>query len=976
MTSRGWRRRPCKTFINLASDGKQKGVTMFSLLFLAAVLSSTLALLAEILPPPPPDELTERELEKLEEEGRRQEAKKQEEERRLRENRLRLLRRRTEKLQLGEPRRSFSTFFSNEARAIRKAGRRLASGIEKEGRKLAGKERETIAGIAGGWKRMQARYRVARIAAERRHQAEERRRAIELRAEERRRQRALEADGRRRKAEDRKRALALNAEEHERQQELMAEERRRIAEQNRLELRRRKEEARLEEQKEERRRIEEEAEKAARRREAAEERRHRRELEAEERMKEERRKQILEARKEEQRRKAAEERRRRLEEEHLALRRKQEQANAERQRQKEAEMRRTQEEERRILREHERAIRRRAWAVRKQRIARRWRKLVEGPATQEAEVHYAFRPVRWRPARPEQAREDEATLLWQRKRELEALERQKQIREEDAEAENAAKKRLLAEQQAHLRIREQHRKFVEKKGKDALMKEDARRHLLDERRIMKEHQKAIAEKARAQKRKNLLEGWQHFIHHLHEKERSRRNAAEKREHQRELIRARRLREKEQERLRHEHEQELRGKAWTTKKRQWARRWNSFFAVQHHSAREKAGHHRELDEHTILKEHAHHVRRKRWMLMRKRLEQGWKNLIKAHERKELRRQKEVVHGHLRRIAEAAKAKQLAEAKAKRETEERDWLMHERFEERKRHAVHRQLQEEERVAMAGEDRQLKAKNELRKAFRKFRDQARELETELAIARKRRDREAHVIKENTTRGRELLLGREAYLQREDARREAELASEGFLQEVKVRPKRTIQESKQERLRHSAEQALLRKMIEQEERRIREEAGQLPSFIATERMPLEQEKKIREERDRIRVEASQLVNARAKDLLRQERQHMHEIHRAMRQVKREAVYPLELQKEHYTKTHFLPSRVEEVMELIGKAREEMLRLNLARVKLIYQDIMRLYLRLSPDEKMKVHAEINELYHERKRAEALLVRTSTHGQK
>ena len=169
---------------------------------------------------------------------------------------------------------------------------------------------------------------------------------------------------------------------------------------------------------------------------------------------------------------------------------------------------------------------------------------------------------------------------------------------------------------------------------------------------------------------------------------------------------------------------------------------------------------------------------------------------------------------------------------------------------------------------------------------------------------------------------------------------------------------------------------MIEQEERRIREEAGQLPSFIATERMPLEQEKKIREERDRIRVEASQLVNARAKDLLRQERQHMQEIHRAMRQVKREAVYPLELQKEHYTKTHFLPSRVEEVMELIGKAREEMLRLNLARVKLIYQDIMRLYLRLSPDEKMKVHAEINELYHERKRAEALLVRTSTHGQK
>ncbi|MDO8481394.1 MAG: hypothetical protein Q7S65_06325, partial [Nanoarchaeota archaeon] len=156
------------------------------------------------------------------------------------------------------------------------------------------------------------------------------------------------------------------------------------------------------------------------------------------------------------------------------------------------------------------------------------------------------------------------------------------------------------------------------------------------------------------------------------------------------------------------------------------------------------------------------------------------------------------------------------------------------------------------------------------------------------------------------------------------------------------------------------------QEERRIHEEARQLPSFISQDRMPPAQEMKIKMERERIRQEAARTVDERSREILKQERAHLHDIHRALKQVKRESVYPIALQKEHYTKTQFLSREVEEIMDLIGTAREEMMRLNLVRVKMVYEDIMRLYLRLSPREKGSVHQEIHDLYNERKRAEAL----------
>jgi hypothetical protein len=77
-------------------------------------------------------------------------------------------------------------------------------------------------------------------------------------------------------------------------------------------------------------------------------------------------------------------------------------------------------------------------------------------------------------------------------------------------------------------------------------------------------------------------------------------------------------------------------------------------------------------------------------------------------------------------------------------------------------------------------------------------------------------------------------------------------------------------------------------------------------------------------------------------------------------------LKQEHLVSDAYVYGDVEYILDRIADAREEMLKLDLRKVKEIYIMIMKEYVKLKPEEQKKVYPELAGLYEERKKAEAM----------
>jgi hypothetical protein len=138
---------------------------------------------------------------------------------------------------------------------------------------------------------------------------------------------------------------------------------------------------------------------------------------------------------------------------------------------------------------------------------------------------------------------------------------------------------------------------------------------------------------------------------------------------------------------------------------------------------------------------------------------------------------------------------------------------------------------------------------------------------------------------------------------------------------------------------------------------------------MPKSQKKAISSDKTKIQREISSKIQEKKERIGKEETEREKEIQKAILAIREDnlAFKPRELiLKEENLSSNPAHGDVEYIFERIDDAREELLRLNLKKVRQIYVDAMDAYMKLTSEEKKRVYPELSDLYNERKQAEKL----------